>query len=224
MVLMALWVASVRMVQAQGVPTLAWEQSSPVTGFVITVDGVRNDVGLTPVAADGTCGCSIRAWFLGMRHEVIVSAYHALGETNGLPLIVGPTAAAGGAYAVMVGSSLTVNGSASVDATGAIKKYDWTWGDGTGSSDAGAFASHSYASAGTYTITLIVTDTDGASDTTTAIATVADDVPSPAATGVPRVSDVIDTAIWTIGSGREILRDGGPSDTVLKSRWRLSLS
>ena len=67
--------ASVNTVQAQTSPRLAWDgQVSPaVTGYAVTVDGVRTNYGLTPIA-NGTCGCSIPATFSGGRQTMIVTA------------------------------------------------------------------------------------------------------------------------------------------------------
>ena len=200
---MLLLVASVRIAQAQGIRKLTWDESSVVTGFAITVDGVRSDVGLTPVASDGTCGCSIPAWFIGARHQVIASAYNAFGETSSLPIIVGPTASAGGPYVGGVGAALSVTGSASVDATAAITKYDWNWGDGTGSTLAGAAASHSYNSAGPYTITLTVTDADGAQDSATTIATITAPARAQVTTPAPgsTLPGLTVSFQWTSGTG-----------------------
>src|ERR1700730_13514654 len=99
---------------AQGTsPRLAWDEaSSGVTGYAVTIDGARVDYGLAPVAADGTCGCSIALPFSGGTHTLIVSAYNSLGETASDPLTVAPVAMPGGAYTAQAGSLLTVDGSA----------------------------------------------------------------------------------------------------------------
>lgn len=61
------------------------------------------------------------------------------------------------------GLKMTVNGSASADAEGAIASYAWDFGDGTQA--AGAINTHTYVKAGTYPVTLTVTDGDGATGT-----------------------------------------------------------
>lgn len=157
-------------------PLLEWDDSSsvPITGYAVTVDGVRTDYGLTPVPANGVCGCQIPAWFMNGRHTVVVSAYNANGEVSSSPLIVGPTANAGGPYAAQAGAALSVSGAASTDQTASISSYAWLWGDGT--SDAALptpGASHVYQSAGTFTITLTVTDAHGASSSVTTTASIA---------------------------------------------------
>ena len=69
------------------------------------------------------------------------------------------------------GLAVSVDGSGSTDAEGAVADYAWTWGDGS-AVGSGSTASHTYASAGTYTVTLKVTDAGGLTDTTTTSVTV----------------------------------------------------
>jgi PKD repeat protein len=165
---------------------LAWDESptSSVTGFAVTVDGVRTDYGLAPQQSDGSCSCSIPLPFSSGRHIVTVGAYNSIGETSSAPLIVGPTANAGGPYTGQAGTSLTVSAADSTDATGTIASYVWNWGDGTSNtSSATATASHTYASVGAFTITLTVTDNFPASHTATTTAIIALALPQPP--GVP---------------------------------------
>lgn len=150
--------------RAQGSGRLLWEGSTAAKGYAATVDGVRRDLGLTPLDANGRCGCSLVPWFLGARHEVVISAYNDDGETPAAaPFVVGPTAVTGGPYAGTAGSAVSVSGAASHDVTGTITRYEWRWGDGQTSVGTVATASHSYAAAGVYVAQLTVTDSDGAS-------------------------------------------------------------
>jgi PKD repeat protein len=165
--------------QAQTGPTLAWDEDSLayVTGYKVIVDGgAPVDYGLTPLAADGSCGCTLTPapFVLGSRHTVVVSAYNPFGETPSANIVIGPTANAGGPYSGQVGTALTVTGAASTDQTGTISSYSWNWGDGSSSSttSASATASHIYNAAGLFTVTLTVTDGDGAASVATTTATV----------------------------------------------------
>ena len=116
---------------AQTATRLVWDENSAsvVNGYSVTVDGVRVDYQLTPVGANGLCGCSIPLPFSGGRHTVVVGAYNTFGETLSAPLIAGPSANAGGPYSGQAGTALAVNGSGSSDSTGTITTYDWNWGD-----------------------------------------------------------------------------------------------
>jgi PKD repeat protein len=66
-----------------------------------------------------------------------------------------------------VGTALRLNGKASNDPNGAIRKYEWDL-DGDNTTDAtGEIITHTYNSPGSYDVTLTVTDTDGVTNTTT---------------------------------------------------------
>lgn len=81
-----------------------------------------------------------------------------------------PVANAGPDRNVVVGEVVTLDGSGSYDADGAISSYDWTFGDGgTGS---GITTTHAYSLPGTYIVVLTVTDNSGLTDTDEAIVTV----------------------------------------------------
>jgi hypothetical protein len=159
---------------AQSSGSLAWDHdTSYVTGFAVTIDGVRTDYGLTPQPPSGVCGCSVPPPFSSGRHTVVVSAYSPSGETASTPMIVGPTANAGGPYAGQTGVALPVSGAGSTDTTATITGYVWRWGDGTADTSAGSpAASHIYATGGTFTITLTVTDSLPASHSATTSATI----------------------------------------------------
>jgi hypothetical protein len=185
---------------------LAWDEdpASTVSGFAVTVDGVRTDYGSTPVSSSGSCACSIALPFTSGRHIVVVSAYNSVGESASAPLVVGPTANAGGPYSVQAGTALTVSAANSTDNIGTITSYVWNWGDGSPNTTATSVTTtHTYVAAGTFTLTVTVSDDFSASDsaTTTAnVATVAQPPgvptsPSPAdgATGVSTTP----TLAWT---------------------------
>src|ERR1700733_13045775 len=112
--------STTRIALAQSGPSLAWDEdpSSHITGFAVTIDGVRTDYGVPPEQPDGTCGCSVPLPFSSGRHSVVVSAYNESGETASAVLIVGPTANAGGPYAGQAGVPLSVSGAGSIEATG----------------------------------------------------------------------------------------------------------
>jgi PKD repeat protein len=168
---------------AQSAPTLDWTENSGsiVTGYAVTIDGVRVDERLTPLGPGGACGCSIVLPFSGGRHVIIVSAYNSSGETASAPLTVGPIANAGGPYSVQSGTPLAVNASGSTAPTGSLVSYSWHWGDGSSDTTASSpQASHTYAASGTFTITLTVTDNAGATSQATTTATVqATSIPPP---------------------------------------------
>jgi hypothetical protein len=155
-----------------------------VTGFAVTIDGVRTDYGLAPQRGDGTCHCSIALPFSSGRHTLVVSAYNSAGEAFSDPLTVGPTASAGGPYSGEAGKPLTVTAAGSTDLTGTIGSYVWNWGDGTEGTSANATASHIYASGGTFTVSVTVTDDFPASDTATTTAAIVAH-PAPAAPSNP---------------------------------------
>ena len=171
---LALLSPSSAIVHAQG-PQLLWTQqlTPPVTGFAVTVDGVRTDYGASPFAEDGTCSCSIPLPFSSGHHTVSVIAYNTAGETASEPLVVGPTADPGGPYSSQAGTLLNVSAAQSTDATGTIQSYQWDWGDGTApTTSSSPAASHRYAAAGTFTVTLTVTHDFPWSHTVTTTATV----------------------------------------------------
>src|SRR5262249_30097251 len=80
--------------------SLAWDEdpSSQVSGFVVAIDGIRTDYGLTPLNANLTCGCSIALPFSGGSHTLQVMAYNAKGEMPSSMLTVAPVANPGGPY------------------------------------------------------------------------------------------------------------------------------
>ena len=167
-------------------PVLMWDEdpSSTVSGYSVTIDGVRTDYQLTPVNANGTCNCSVPLPFSGGRHTVVVGAYNASGETPSAALVIAPSASAGGPYSGQAGTALSVSANGSSAPTGTITAYDWNWGDGASSHVSSPQASHVYASGGAYTITLTITDNAGASASATTTATISS-VPSPQPPLVP---------------------------------------
>jgi regulation of enolase protein 1 (concanavalin A-like superfamily) len=166
-------------------PFLEWDEdpAAIVTGYALTVDGVRTDYGLTPQPAGAPCGCSIPLPFSSGRHIVTVSAYNPSGETASAPLIIGPISNPGGPYSAQAGTAVTVSGANSTDNVGTITTYTWRWGDGTAdTSGPSATASHTYASSGNFSITLIVADDFAASDSATTTATIITAPPQPPGT------------------------------------------
>src|SRR6516162_805005 len=121
-ILMAFTCTLVAAASAQTSPTLAWDEdpTSSVTGYALTIDGVRVDYGTAPLSASGSCGCSIALPFSGGSHTVVVSAYNTFGETPSAPLVLQPVANAGGPYTTQPGTALFVNGAGSYDPTGTI--------------------------------------------------------------------------------------------------------
>ncbi len=86
-----------------------------------------------------------------------------------------PTAEAGGPYEGVVGNTITLDGSASVDADGTIVLYQWDLdGDGQYDDANGVSADFYAAEAGTFTVGLQVTDDDGAQNTDTAVLDITD--------------------------------------------------
>jgi len=156
---------------------LAWDENpyANVIGYAVTIDDARTDLGMSPAAPDGSCGCQLSfAAYIADRHTVIVSAYNADGETATLPFIVGPTANAGGPYSAQPGVPLVATGAGSTDQTASIATYSWNWGDGSEVTTAtSATASHAYGYAGTFSITLTVSDVNGATSSATTTATIA---------------------------------------------------
>lgn len=81
-----------------------------------------------------------------------------------------PVADAGPDQTVIVGESVTFNGTGSSDPDGTIASFDWDFGDaGTAN---GAILGHVYTTAGSFTATLTVTDDGEATATDTAVITV----------------------------------------------------
>jgi hypothetical protein len=157
-------------VRAQSSPTLFWDEdpASVVTGYSITIDGVRTDLGLAPLAPNGTCGCGFVLPFSGGQHVITVGAYNSSGETTSAPLTVGPVANAGGPYSGQSGTSIGVNAGGSTAPTGSLVSYLWHWGDGSSDTTVSSpQASHTYAASGTFAITLTVTDNAGATSQAT---------------------------------------------------------
>ncbi len=70
-----------------------------------------------------------------------------------------PVALGDGPYLGVVGSPVTLDGSASSDPEGAALTFTWNFGDGSAPvTTQQAIINHTYASAGTFTVTLVVND------------------------------------------------------------------
>jgi PKD repeat protein len=191
---------------------LGWEEpDSGATGYAVTIDGARTDYGLTPVAGDGTCGCSVPLPFSGGYHTLVVSAYNGAGETPSSALTVAPVASAGGPYTAQSGSQLIVDGSASSHPAGTIVQWTWNWGDSSANTTAPiGMATHVYGAAGTFTITLTVTDNAGATASAATTATITG-TPPPSwrsqdvgSTGLPGSVSLVGGVFTVTGSGADI--------------------
>jgi len=198
-----------RVVSAQTTRSLAWDDASPSSaqGFAVTVDGVRTDLGTTPLRSDGSCNCSIPLPFSSGRHVVSVTAYNSSAESTSSPFVVGPTANAGGPYTAQAGTTLVVSGAGSTDSTGSISGYVWHWGDGSSDTTSTTpLASHIYAAPGTYAITLTVGDAFPASDSASTTATIGAPAP-PGSPGTPNPASgatgltLTPTLTWTATGG-----------------------
>jgi hypothetical protein len=86
-----------------------------------------------------------------------------------------PVANAGPDRTVSPGTSVTFDGSASLDPDGVIVSYQWDFGDNTTAS--GQVVTHTYTNPGVFTVTLTVTDNDGAATSDTGVITVLDTTP-----------------------------------------------
>ncbi len=101
------------------------------------------------------------------------------------------------------GVTVTVDGSGSSDADGAVRSYAWDFGDG--GTATGAQAAHTYGSAGTRTVRLTVTDDRGATGTTTREVTVTAPQPEPQ-------PEPVDVALAADAFGRELAQGWGTAD------------
>lgn len=112
-----------------------------------------------------------------------------------VPLNQPPVANAGPDQEVVLGSPVTLNGSASTDDK-AITSYDWDFGDGNMGS--GVEVMHTYSTSGMFTVTLEVSDADGASDVDQAVVT----VQTPADATQDLIDDVDGLVPGTLNSGQ----------------------
>jgi hypothetical protein len=195
--LTSLLLAAGAVTHAQSGPTLWWTEDSGsiVSGYAVTIDGVRTDIGLSPLDPSGACGCGFVLPFFGGSHVVIVSAYNSAGETASAPLTVAPSANAGGPYTGQSGTPIAVDASGSTAPTGSLVSYLWQWGDGSSDTVPVPQASHAYAASGNFTITLTVTDNVGATSQATSTAAVREEGSTPywgTAAAIPGVIQVED--------------------------------
>jgi endonuclease YncB( thermonuclease family) len=116
-----------------------------------------------------------------------------------------PTASASVDDATVVpGTTVTFDGTASVDADGSIEGYQWSFGDGTTAS--GATPAHAYDATGSYDATLTVTDDDGTTATDAVAVTVE------AATGPNTTEVTIDSL--SDGDTFDVRFDDGSTESI----------
>jgi PKD repeat protein len=94
-----------------------------------------------------------------------------------------PVSDPNGPYTGTEGVPIAYDGSDSYDTDGFIVAYEWALGDGSTSSEVNP--THIYAQNGTYSVSLTVTDNDGATNTSTTTATIADTGPTAAFSATP---------------------------------------
>jgi YD repeat-containing protein len=123
-----------------------------------------------------------------------------------------PVANAGGPYTGTTGTAVQFNGGSSSDADGIISSYQWNFGDGT-SAGSGVSPTHTYSTAGTKTVTLTVTDNNGATNSATTTATIANRPPVANAGGA-YTGTTTGTAVSLSGSS-----SSDPDGTIASYSW-----
>ncbi len=167
--------------------------SSDADGTIVTWDWDCDNNGSIEVSAASGTGSSCTYSAVGS-YTVTLTVTDDDGGTASASsaVLVGndpPTADAGGPYGGAEGVAISVDGSASADAGGALVSWDWDC-DTNGSVDAtGVSASCTYPDDGVYTLTLLVTDDDGATDATTTTVTVTNSDPVMSSVVVPSGSE-----------------------------------
>ncbi len=147
---------------------ILWVASSP-QGAAVNVDGAF--VGTTPIQVSVAAGMRTVTLSLTGHHGVTRQVNVIAGQTTQLhvPLTAvarnqPPTARLSiRPAAVLIGQTVTFDGSGSTDPDGWIVSYRWDFGDGT--SGSGVRTSRIYTTAGTYFVRLTVTDNQGATQT-----------------------------------------------------------
>jgi PKD repeat protein len=89
-----------------------------------------------------------------------------------------PVSVPNGPYTGTEGAAILFCGSGSYDPDGSIISYAWDFGFGDGNTGTGESPAYTYEQDGIYTVSLVVTDNEGATDTKTTTATVADTEPT----------------------------------------------
>jgi PKD repeat protein len=96
-----------------------------------------------------------------------------------------PVSDPNGPYTGTEGVAITFNASGSYDPDGSIISFAWDFGFGDGNTGTGESPAYAYAQDCTYNVTLVVTDNEGATDTSTTTATIADTEPTADFVGTP---------------------------------------
>ncbi|RCV64106.1 PKD repeat-containing protein [Methanophagales archaeon] len=128
-------------------------------------DGVYT-VSLTIYESDGDCGTKTKADYIRV-----------------INVNEPPVSDPSGPYTGTEGVAIAYGGSDSYDPDGSIVAYEWEFGDG--STATGVVPTHTYAQNGTYSVSLKVTDDEGATNTSTTTATIADTEPTAAISATP---------------------------------------
>ena len=120
------------------------------------VDGLGNACDSTPNGDADNDGIDN----LADNCPLVANANQADADNDGVGDACDPVANAGADQTVIVGGSITLDGSASYHPSAGTLTYSWNFGDSaTGS---GSVVSHTYATSGVYTATLTITDNNGA--------------------------------------------------------------
>ncbi len=94
-------------------------------------------------------------------------------EASSAPSNLSPTANAGSGMTVVIGETISFDGSGSTDDKGIVSHaWDFDASNGIQKDATGTVVQHSYDAAGTYTVTLTVEDADGKTDSDTVTVTV----------------------------------------------------
>jgi hypothetical protein len=132
------------------------------TLFAVLLTGPTN--GSLTLNADGSFGYTPNPDFNGIDSFTYVASNGSAQSAAATVVITvnpvndAPVASADGPYLGIVGSPVTLDGSASSDVEGSPLTYRWSFGDGTTLVTSTSTVGHAYATAGSYQVTLVVSD------------------------------------------------------------------